>query len=387
MQRPHAFGPQWVAASVLFLGVSAQALEPREVFLKAAPSMVTVAGKLNEGRFTTGNGVALRADMVLTDCRALAPAPLVTVRSDERVYTARLVAEDRLHNLCLLKVVNAKLRSATLATRAQVVPGDRIFAIESPNGDERTLSEGIVNGLRKFPDGEFIQTSAGISKGAYGVGLFNAEGELIGLSASYALGQDDNIKFAWRIDFAVALLAKTEQSENATAQVATPQRTFASSEEERQAYLRWRSASSERLKSRQPEQAARLAFLEALWFESRRAGLEPALVLAIVDTMSGFRKYTVNANGAVGFMQVAPAWARIIGDGDVARLFHTQANLRFGCTIVRHYLDESDGDLFTALVRYYGQSQTKEVALDDPLGVDYAQAVMSARRTWVVAGG
>ena len=109
--------------------------------------------------------------------------------------------------------------------------------------------------------------------------------------------------------------------------------------EERLAYLRWLGSMSERLKRRKSEHATRVEFLEALWYESRRAGLEPELVLGLVQVESGFRKYAVSRAGAIGYMQVMPFWARLIGDGDPARLFHMQANLRFGCVILRHYLD------------------------------------------------
>ena len=91
-----------------------------------------------------------------------------------------------------------------------------------------------------------------------------------------------------------------------------------------------------------------------VWYESRRAGLEPALVLGLIQVESGFRKYAISAAGARGYMQVMPFWARLIGDGDASRLFHMQTNLRFGCVILRHYLDIERGDLFLALGRYNG---------------------------------
>jgi hypothetical protein len=91
-----------------------------------------------------------------------------------------------------------------------------------------------------------------------------------------------------------------------------------------------------------------------VWYESRRAGLETELVLGLIQVESGFRKYAISSAGARGYMQVMPFWSRLIGDGDVSRLFHMQTNLRFGCTILRHYLDIERGDLFLALGRYNG---------------------------------
>ncbi len=154
---------------------------------------------------------------------------------------------------------------------------------------------------------------------------------------------------------------------------AAPPRPSFESIDERLSYLRWLGEMSERLKRRKSEHATRVEFLETLWYESRRAGLEPELVLGLIQVESGFRKYAVSRAGAIGYMQVMPFWARLIGDGDAARLFHMQANLRFGCVILRHYLDMERGDLFLALGRYNGSRGRAE----------YPSAVFAARRLWL----
>jgi len=137
-------------------------------------------------------------------------------------------------------------------------------------------------------------------------------------------------------------------------------------------YLRWLGAMSEKLKKRKSEGQERIEFLQTLWYESRRAGLEPALVLGLVQVESGFRKYAISSVGARGYMQVMPFWARQIGDGDAARLFLMQINLRFGCVILRHYLDVERGDLFMALGRYNGSRGQAA----------YPDAVLGARKQW-----
>jgi len=159
----------------------------------------------------------------------------------------------------------------------------------------------------------------------------------------------------------------------AIAAAAPPKPRF-SAIEERLVYLRWLGATSDRLKRRQSEGRTRIEFLETLWYESKRAGLEPALVLGLIQVESGFRKYAVSSVGARGFMQIMPFWARLIGDGDPARLFHMQTNLRFGCVILRHYLERERGDLFMALGRYNGSRGRAE----------YPDAVLASRRQWVV---
>jgi soluble lytic murein transglycosylase-like protein len=143
--------------------------------------------------------------------------------------------------------------------------------------------------------------------------------------------------------------------------------------EERLAYLQWLGEMSNRLKKRKAEHVARVEFLETVWYESRRAGLEASLVLAVIQVESGFRKYAISRVGARGYMQVMPFWARLIGDGDAARLFHMQTNLRFGCVILRHYLDRERGDLYMALGRYNGSRGRPE----------YPNLVFGARKAWI----
>ncbi|MFM8898519.1 MAG: lytic transglycosylase domain-containing protein [Burkholderiales bacterium] len=138
------------------------------------------------------------------------------------------------------------------------------------------------------------------------------------------------------------------------------------------AYLRWLGEMSQRLKKRKPEHVARVEFLETVWYESKRAGLETDLVLGLIQVESGFRKYAISSAGARGYMQVMPFWTRVIGDGDATRLFHMPTNLRFGCVILRHYLDREKGDLFMGLGRYNGSRGRAE----------YPNLVFGARRSW-----
>jgi soluble lytic murein transglycosylase-like protein len=154
-----------------------------------------------------------------------------------------------------------------------------------------------------------------------------------------------------------------------------PPRAGFESIDERLAYLRWLGSMSERLKRRKSEHATRIEFLETLWYEAKRSGLEPALVLGLIQVESGFRKYAVSVVGARGYMQIMPFWARVIGDGDPAKLFHMQTNLRFGCVILRHYLERERGDLFMALGRYNGSRGRSE----------YPNAVLALRRQWQVS--
>ena len=130
---------------------------------------------------------------------------------------------------------------------------------------------------------------------------------------------------------------------------ATPFLAFATEAEAR----RWLAAMSKRLAARIADRLRREEFLISVHYEAKRAGLDPQLVLGLIQVESNFRKYAVSRAGAQGYMQVMPFWVQLIGRKD-DNLFHLRTNLRFGCVILRHYLDQEKGDLYRALGRYNG---------------------------------
>ena len=115
----------------------------------------------------------------------------------------------------------------------------------------------------------------------------------------------------------------------------------------------WVRAMTPRLAGRFPDEDSARRFLALVRYEALRAGLDPHLVLAVIDVESRFRKYAVSKAGARGLMQVMPFWVKEIGEPG-HNLFHERVNLRYGCTILRHYLDRERGNLFNALGRYNG---------------------------------
>ncbi|WP_028603557.1 lytic transglycosylase domain-containing protein [Ottowia thiooxydans] len=159
---------------------------------------------------------------------------------------------------------------------------------------------------------------------------------------------------------------------SAVANRAPPVPTF-SSTAARLSYLRWLSSMSDRLYGRKKEFSSRIEFLQTVWYEARRAGLDISLVLGLIQVESAFRKFAVSSVGARGYMQVMPFWTRVIGDGDPGKLFHMQTNLRFGCIILRHYLDRERGDTFMALGRYNGSRGKPQ----------YPNAVTGAQSRWL----
>ena len=152
----------------------------------------------------------------------------------------------------------------------------------------------------------------------------------------------------------------------AVADQAVPYLAFESETEARA----WLDVMSARLARRIPDRVVREELLVTVHYEAKRAGLDPQLVLGLVQVESAFRKYAVSSAGARGFMQVMPFWIKAIGGGQEHNLFHLRTNLRFGCVILRHYLDIEKGDLYRALGRYNG-------SLGKP---QYPKTVLSAWR-------
>ena len=130
---------------------------------------------------------------------------------------------------------------------------------------------------------------------------------------------------------------------------AAPKPVFDSQQEEQL----WLVDMSQRLEKRIPDKNYRLDFLKTVHYEAKRAGLDPLMVLGLIEVEAGFRKYAVSSAGARGYMQVMPFWVEQIGSRE-DNLFHLRTNLRYGCTILRHYIDREKGDLYRALGRYNG---------------------------------
>ncbi len=141
-------------------------------------------------------------------------------------------------------------------------------------------------------------------------------------------------------------------------------------------YQLWLAQMSDRLKRKLPDDQVRLEFLEAAWYESSRAGLDPGLVLGLIQVESAYRKYAVSMVGARGYMQVMPFWTGVVGDNDRSKLFHMQTNLRYGCAILRMYLDMEGGNLYLALGRYNGSRGKPQ----------YPNSVLSAWKKWEFHG-
>jgi soluble lytic murein transglycosylase-like protein len=127
--------------------------------------------------------------------------------------------------------------------------------------------------------------------------------------------------------------------------------------------------------ARFPDEESARQFLALVRYEAMRAGLDPHLVLAVIEVESRFRKYAVSKAGARGLMQVMPFWVKELGETS-HNLFQERTNMRYGCTILRHYLDREKGNMTNALARYNG-------TLGQP---QYSNRVLKAwRERWALA--
>jgi soluble lytic murein transglycosylase-like protein len=115
----------------------------------------------------------------------------------------------------------------------------------------------------------------------------------------------------------------------------------------------WLTDMSTRLERQVTDPAERIEILTRVHYEASRVDLPPELVLAVIEVESNFDRYAISVAGAIGLMQIMPFWLDEIGRPN-DNLLHIDTNLRYGCTILRYYLDKEKGDLRRALGRYNG---------------------------------
>jgi soluble lytic murein transglycosylase-like protein len=115
----------------------------------------------------------------------------------------------------------------------------------------------------------------------------------------------------------------------------------------------WLTDMSRRLERQVKDPEERINILKLVHLEASRAELPPELILAVIETESNFDRYAISVAGAIGMMQIMPFWLDEIGRPN-DNLLHVETNLRYGCTILKFYLDKENGDLRRALGRYNG---------------------------------
>lgn len=172
-----------------------------QVFTDVSLSVVKVVVSNESGAVVgTGSGVVIARQTVITNCHVALKGPLVSVKTPKESYPANVTVADEEYDLCKLDVQGLSAPAVEIGGSQYVRTGQKVFAVGAPQGLELTISEGIVSSLRETPLGNVIQTTAPISPGSSGGGLFNVNAQLIGITTfQHKTGQ--NLNFAVPADW------------------------------------------------------------------------------------------------------------------------------------------------------------------------------------------
>lgn len=197
-----------VIASLATWALQAHAKTPEQIFQQASKSVVVIqAYDRDENPVNQGGGVVIGHESVVTNCHVLEDSARLVVSHNREQLEGRLSHADHERDLCQLAVPRLKAPHATLWT-GRLRVGQRVYAIGAPEGLELTFTEGLVSSLREFEGSQYIQTSAAISQGSSGGGLFDTEGRLIGVTAFF-LQDGQNLNFAAPASWIAQLAARS----------------------------------------------------------------------------------------------------------------------------------------------------------------------------------
>jgi S1-C subfamily serine protease len=206
-----------LGGSVLLAQACAPAVTPEEVFNRASRSVVMVYAADTAGRIVgRASGVYVDQDLLVTNCHVIARGKTFQVGHRQKRSPGRLVAFDADKDLCVLHAPGLDVTPARIGDADTVRVGQRVYTIGTPEGFELTFSEGLVSGLREAAGGRYIQTTAPMSEGSSGGGLFDDKGCLIGITA-FVFSDGQNLNFAAPAQWAVELARKASGAAATTA--------------------------------------------------------------------------------------------------------------------------------------------------------------------------
>lgn len=178
------------------------------IFQRLSPSVFVIEALDKRGSVVaTGSGVMVGPGQVVTNKHVIEQGTAWTISHGREVWPASVARVDVAHDLCELKVPILGALPVAMRASSSLVVGERVYAIGAPEGLELTLSEGVVSGLRDFGGGRVIQTSAPISPGSSGGGLFDAQGQLIGIT-TFSMKEGQNLNFALPTEWVEALVRR-----------------------------------------------------------------------------------------------------------------------------------------------------------------------------------
>lgn len=182
---------------------NSRAMTPRDLFRLVNPSVWVVYAaesvaelKSETGKISQGSAVAVSTSRLVTNCHVVRNRPAIIVLRGEEAFAALLISSDRQSDRCVLEVRDGTLKPVPgVRPFDQLEVGERVFTVGAPRGLENTLGEGIISGLRKLEGIALVQTTAPISPGSSGGGLFDELGNLVGVTTLY-LRESDGLNFA-----------------------------------------------------------------------------------------------------------------------------------------------------------------------------------------------
>ncbi len=183
-------------------------LTPVELFQKVSPSVFVVEALTEDGKpLMLGSGVALAQEFLITNCHVVQNGSSLRVRRGEQNWPARLIVAMPKHDLCGLRPNGLTLQPVQITSASALATGEHVYAVGSPEGLELTFSEGLISALRDNGGAHVIQTTAPISPGSSGGGLFDTHGKLIGITTFY-LKEGQSLNFALPSEWAKAAVDK-----------------------------------------------------------------------------------------------------------------------------------------------------------------------------------
>jgi Flp pilus assembly protein TadD len=180
-------------------------LTAQEVFKRVSPSVFIVEALDSGGKVVAfGSGVAAAADQIVTNHHVAEKGFTVRVRRGQTKWPAKVTHDSAGHDLSRLQVEGLKATALQVRKSSTLEVGERVYAIGAPEGLELTFSEGVISALRDFSDGRVIQTTAPISHGSSGGGLFDTQGRLVGITSAGII-EGQNLNFAVPGEWVLAL--------------------------------------------------------------------------------------------------------------------------------------------------------------------------------------
>jgi len=270
----------------------------------------------------TGSGVAVAPDEIVTNRHVVEKGVGWRIRSGARAWSAIILHIDSEHDLCGLKAERLTAQPVSIRSSSTLSVGERVYALGAPEGLELTLSEGLISGLREFEGGLVVQTSAAISPGSSGGGLFDAKGQLVGITTFY-LKDGQNLNFALPGDWIQSLMSRSPAAEG---QLESDNPTFQA--------LVWFQLGNISEKNGDHEQAVR-AYREGIKMRPEEAGIwnNLAVVLGNLDRYSDERDAARQATRlkpdmADAWYNLGTALAHLNQDDEASKAFEEVVRLK-----------------------------------------------------------